>query len=48
MFSEATEARHGTWFFEMSSHLACWLIIESMTWANASYVWKKPCRPVSR
>ena len=36
MFSEATGARHGTWFLLMSSHFACWLNIESMTWAKAS------------
>ena len=36
MFSEATDARHGTWFLLMSSHFACWLNIESMTCANAS------------
>ena len=36
MFSDAIAARHGTWFLEMSSHFACWLTIESMTWANAS------------
>ena len=36
MFCEATGARQGTWFLLMSSHLACWLNIESMTWAKAS------------
>ena len=36
MFSDETDARHGTWFLQMSSHLACWLNIESMTWAKAS------------
>jgi hypothetical protein len=35
MFS-SDRARHFTWFLLMSSHLACWLNIESMTWAKAS------------
>ena len=48
MFSEATGARHRTWFLLMSSHLACWLNMESMTCAKASYVWNSPWRPVSR
>ena len=34
-FSDAIFARHGRWL-QMVSHLACWLNIESMTWANAS------------
>jgi hypothetical protein len=46
-FSEDTGARHGSWR-ETSSHLACWLAIESMMWAKASYVENRPCRPLSR
>ena len=34
-FSDETFARHGS-SLHFSSHLACWLNIESMTWANAS------------
>ena len=33
--SEETGARHGI-SSQMSSHLACWLNIESMTWTKAS------------
>jgi hypothetical protein len=38
MVSDATGARHGTWFLRMSSHFACWLNIESMTCAKASVI----------
>ena len=33
--SDATSARQGS-SLQFSSHLACWLNIESMTWTNAS------------
>ena len=29
------------------SHLLCCTVIEALTIANASYVAKRPCRPVS-
>jgi hypothetical protein len=45
--SEAMSARQGSSLL-FSSHFAWWLNIESMTWTNASYVEKKPCRPVNR
>ena len=35
MLSEETFIRHGS-SLHFSSHLACWLTIESMTWTNDS------------
>mmetsp|Transcript_8912 Transcript_8912/g.28010 ORF Transcript_8912/g.28010 Transcript_8912/m.28010 type:complete len:205 (-) Transcript_8912:130-744(-) len=46
MLSEAHGARHRTSLVALS-HLACWLIMESTVWQKASYVAKRPCRPVS-
>ena len=33
---EGTGARQSSSFFDFSSHLACWLNMESITWTKAS------------
>ncbi len=47
MFRLATGARQSS-DRARSSHLVCWMVMEALTIAKASYVANSPCRPVSR